>query len=77
MWFTASSEAMAMASSEPITTTKRMAVSESPNQRIATGSQQMEGKACSPSTTGFTARCRKGMRPRKMPSGTPMTMEMR
>ena len=74
---TPSSVAMAMARSEPITTTNTMACSDSPNHRSASGSQQMEGSAWSPSTSGFTVECINRERALAMPSATPMSAEMR
>ena len=74
---TPSSVAMAMESTLPITTTKRMAASVRPNHSSASGSQQMEGSACSPITTGFTALRKKASRALASPSGTPMATEMR
>jgi hypothetical protein len=68
---------MAIANSEPITTTNRIALSDSPNHKMASGSQQMEGSACSPITTGFTDTCRKGNRAIRIPSGTPTPIENR
>ena len=68
---TPSSVAMAMASSEPITTTKRMATSERPNQSMASGSQQMDGSACMPITSGRIPRRTSVLRARRTPSGTP------
>ena len=62
---------MEMASTEPMTTTNRMAVSESPNHRMASGSQQIEGSACSPSTSGLSAPRTSSLRASSTPSGTP------
>ncbi len=66
-----------MESTLPITTTKRMAASVRPNHSSASGSQQMEGSACSPITTGFTALRNKASRALASPRGTPMPTEMR
>lgn len=74
---TASSVAMEMPSTLPITTTKRMALSLRPNHKRASGSQQMEGSACRPITTGFTALRKKAVRAMSSPSGTPMATDMR
>src|SRR3954470_13188524 len=68
--------AMATESALPITTTKRIAVSESPNQRIATGSQQMDGSACRPRSGAPNSSSAIRLRPTARPSGTPMAREI-
>src|SRR3954447_11709900 len=68
--------AMATESALPITTTKRIAVSESPNQRIATGSQQMDGSACRPRSGAPNSSSAIRLRPTATPSGTPMAREI-
>src|SRR6266536_303827 len=72
---TPSSVEIEIARREPITTTKTMARSESPNQSSASGSQQMDGSACSPRTSGLRVACSTRLRPIAMPSGTPMAAE--
>src|SRR4051812_12876905 len=67
---------MATESALPITTTKRIAVSESPNQRIATGSQQMDGSACRPRSGAPNSSSAIRLRPTATPSGTPMAREI-
>ena len=68
--------AMAMESALPITTTKRMAPSESPNQRMATGSQQMEGSAWSPRSGAPKRSSARRLRPTASPSGIPTASEI-
>ena len=63
--------AMVTASSAPIKVTKRMARSLSPNQMIASGSQQIEGSVCRPSARGPSARRTTGTVPFRMPRKVP------
>src|SRR5215813_7843682 len=74
---TPSSVEMEIASSEPITTTNRIAASERPNHKIARGSQQMDGSACKPITSGLSVMRRNEDRAMPIPSGTPIDTEIK
>ena len=70
---TAFSVATAMGSAAPSTTTSWMAHSLSPNHRIASGSQQMDGTELSPRTTRPDASASRSESARaRIPSGTPI-----
>ena len=60
-----------------MTTTNRIAFSDSPNHRSASGSQQIDGSACSPTTSGPTAARSQPRRASITPSVMPAPAEMR
>jgi hypothetical protein len=62
---------------EPMTTTKMIAASVRPNHKMASGSQQMEGSACSPAMSGLIPRSNQGMRALASPKGMPIATESR
>jgi hypothetical protein len=64
-----------MANSEPAITTNRMAVSERPNHRSASGSQQIDGSDCSPVTNVPMLSESKRERARPRPSVRPPSSE--
>ena len=68
---TAPSVAMVIDSIDPMTTTNRIAFSDSPNHRSASGSQQIDGSACSPTTSGPTAARSQPSRANMTPSVMP------
>ena len=68
--------AMAMPNAEPITTTKIIADSERPNQRMANGTQQMLGSVWMPRISGFKFPARYLECTMQIPSKMPMRIEI-
>ena len=73
---TAPSVAMVIDSNEPMTTTNKIAFSDSPNHKSASGSQQIDGSACSPTTSGPTAARSQALRASITPSVIPAAPDM-
>ena len=67
---------MVIASIEPITTTNKIAFSDSPNHNSASGSQQIDGSACRPTTSGPSAALSHARRAISMPSTIPANAEI-
>jgi hypothetical protein len=66
---------MTIESSEPITTTNTIAFSDRPNHKSASGSQQIDGSACNPTTSGPTAVRSQRKRAVNIPSAMPATAD--